>query len=379
MLLIIYPALHYIPLKIYIMISSSSGNFVQQYIQHVRLKQALFYVLGIVLILTAIFAVTVGEYHISFIDVFRSLIGDGSDRFRVVIWNIRMPRILAAIGAGWGLALSGTAIQALLKNPLGSPFTLGISQGAAFGASCAIVVFGVGGMENDAGLIGVESFINNYIVYSLPIFAFLGALVATAVILLLATVKQMAAESVILAGVALSALFTSGTILVQYFASEVELASVIFWTFGDVARSDWTEITIMLGAVGLAMLYLFFERWNLNVLGSGDETAKGLGVNVKRLRFQGMLVASLIAALITAFHGVIAFLGLLAPHLAKLLVGDDYRLVIPLSGVIGALLLLLADTAGRLLIGSGTLPVGVLTSFMGAPLFLYLLIRGRQR
>ena len=298
---------------------------------------------------------------------------------KIVVWNIRMPRITAAIVTGCGLGLSGVAMQSLLKNPLASPFTLGISQGAAFGAAFAIVFLGAGKMPGSAlRTADAGSFLLSN-VYAVTFFAFLSAMAATIIILLLARLKKLSPEAVILAGVALSSLFTSGTILVQYFASEVEIASVVFWTFGDVARSNWREIGILTLATLLVIVYFVFNRWNLNALSAGEDTARSLGVDVDRFRLWGMLLASLVAALATAFHGVIAFLGLLAPHIGRRLIGADHRFLIPYSCLIGSLLLLLADTTGRLLVGSGTLPVGVLTSFMGAPLFLYLLLRGLAR
>ena len=174
---------------------------------------------------------------------------------------------------------------------------------------------------------------------------------------------------------ALSSLFTSGTILIQYFATDVEIAAVVFWAFGDVARSTWREIGVMGIAPGGAGLF-YFEQWDLNALTAGKEVARGLGVEVEKIRIRGMFGATLVAALITCFQGVIAFIGLLAPHIGRRLVGSDHRLLTPLSCLIGALLLLAADTVGRILVGSGALPVGVITSFMGAPLFLYLLMRG---
>jgi iron complex transport system permease protein len=204
-------------------------------------------------------------------------------------------------------------------------------------------------------------------------------MIATAVILLLARLKKMSPESIILAGVAMSSLFTSGTILIQYFASEVEIASVVFWTFGDVTRSNWPEIGLLTMVTFAVIVYFVFVRWDLNAVSAGEDTARSLGLDVDRFRLYGMLLAALAASLATALHGVIAFLGLLAPHIGRRLIGADHRFLIPYSCLIGALLLLLADTAGRLIVGSGTLPVGVLTSFMGAPLFLYLLIRGLKR
>jgi len=311
---------------------------------------------GLILIM-AVYAVTQGSYEIPVKDVFMALMGKADHTSRVVIINLRLPRVVSSVICGWGLSLSGLCIQSVLKNPLGSPSTLGISQGAAFGAALSIVVLGSR-------------------VMSVTGFAFIGALAATLVILVLARLKKLSPEAVILAGVALSSLFASATILIQYLATETELAMVVFWTFGDVARSNWREIAVMAGAVTVCTGYLSAMRWDFNAMASGEETARGLGIDVEKLRIFGMVSAALVAALATAFHGVIAFIGLIAPHMARRLAGDDHGLLIPFSAILGALLLLSADTLGRVLIGSGALPVGVITSFLGAPMFLYLLIRG---
>jgi iron complex transport system permease protein len=319
--------------------------------------------------LLAAFAASRGAYRIplgSLFDLLGDALGDlvtGSafgevdHATWVVLTRIRLPRILAALICGWGLSLAGLGIQSLLRNPLGSPSTLGISQGAAFGAALAIVVFGAG-------------------VAQVSICAFAGAMTAAGLILLLARLRRLTPEAIILVGVALSSLFASATILIQFLASETELAMVVFWTFGDVGRSNWAELGLLFVAVLLATLCLIRLRWDLNALALGEAAAGGLGVGVAAVRLGGILAAALVAALATAFHGVIAFVGLVGPHMARRLVGDDHRLLIPFSAVIGALLLLAADTLGRLAMGSGALPVGVLTSFLGAPMFIYLLVRG---
>lgn len=332
-------------------------------------KQLFFLGLIATTFLLGVYAISRGSYQLSLSHVIQSIISDTGGNSSLVIWNIRMPRIVAAVVAGWGLSLSGLLIQSLLRNPLGSDFTLGISQGAAFGAVAGIILFNSGDINSGGG----------YSIYSVTLFAFSGAMAATWTILILAKLKQLSPEAIILAGVALSSLFHSGTILVQYFATETEIASSLFWTFGDVARSGWQEIGIMSVVVVAASIWVVFHRWNLNALLSGEETAKGLGVSVDRIRVQGMVIATLLSATVTAFHGVIGFFGLLAPHIARRVVGADHRLLIPFSCAIGAALLLLADTAGRLILGSGNMPVGVLTSFMGAPMFLYLLMRGIKR
>ncbi len=354
-------------------------QMVDAYKEKIQKKTRLFFALVFLLFALVIFSIAVGSYNLGVTGIIRSLFGLEEGAQKIVVWSIRMPRIIAAIITGGALGMSGMAIQCLLRNPLGSPFTLGISQGAAFGAAFSIVALGAGGMQESALKTADMNTGTIYSVYATTFFAFVGAITATIVILLLARLKKMSPEAIILAGVALSSLFTSGTILVQYFATEGEIARVVFWTFGDVARSDWPDIGILGGTTFLGILYYVFNRWNLNALSAGEDAAKSLGVDVERLRTSGMFMAALIAALATAFHGVIAFLGLLAPHIGQRLVGTDYRLLIPFSCLTGSLLLLTADTAGRLIVGSGTLPVGVLTSFMGAPLFLYLLMMGMKK
>lgn len=332
------------------------GVITAAYLKQARNRLMLLCLLFLVILLVSVYAVSSGSYDISVSELIKILSGNGEKTTRVVITNIRIPRTVAAILCGWGLALSGLAIQSLLKNPLGSPITLGISHGAAFGAAFSIVIFG-------AKMAAVTAS------------AFSGGMAATVFILLLVRLKKLSPLAILLTGTALHSLFLSGTYLIQYISNETNLARVVFWSFGDVARSDWNEIWILAAGVLLISIFLMMRRWDLNTLASGDDTAKGLGVNVERIRLSGMFLATLVAALATAFHGIIGFLGLIAPHMARRIVGDDHSILVPFSAVLGALLLLLADTAGRIFIGSGSLPVGVITSFLGAPMFLFLLIR----
>ncbi|MBN1365030.1 MAG: iron ABC transporter permease [Syntrophaceae bacterium] len=349
------------------------------YQKSIHKKIILFAALLLTLLVLIVYAIMVGHYDMSIRRIIETLLGCNAGTENIVVWNIRMPRIMAAIVTGCALGLSGVAMQSLLRNPLASPSTLGVSHGAAFGASFSIVFLGAGITHGNNIIITGEEGLIFKNVYLVTLCAFGGAMIATIVILLLARLKKMSPESIILAGIAMSSLFTSGTILIQYVASEVEIASVVFWTFGDVARSNWTEIGFLIVVTLGVMVYFIFVRWDLNAVSAGEDTAQSLGVKVERFRLWGMLLASLVASLATALHGVIAFLGLLAPHIGRRLIGADHRFLVPYSCLIGALLLLLADTVGRFIVGSGTLPVGVLTSFMGAPLFLYLLIRGLKK
>jgi iron complex transport system permease protein len=357
----------------------SSDSVLNAYRADLRRKARLFVLGALLLILLALVAVAVGSYDLTPGMVLRAVLAQTGGAIHTVVWNIRLPRIAAAVVSGWGLALSGLAFQSLLRNPLASPSTLGISHGAAFGAALAIVLLGAGGLQLSALRTGAPGSFHMYRPYAVTLFAFGGAMAATLTIVALARIKKLSSGAIILAGVALSSLFVSGTILIQYLASEVEIAAVVFWTFGDVARSTWKETGILTAVSILITLYFFWKRWDLNALTSGDDMARGLGVEVEKIRIRGLLLATVVTALVTCFHGVIAFLGLLAPHIGRRLVGSDHRFLLWHSCLVGSFLLLLADTCGRLMVGSGTLPVGVLTSFMGAPLFLYLLVRGNPR
>lgn len=322
----------------------------------------------------AIYAVNVGSSALQPVQVIRSLLGRGTGVSQVVVWNIRLPRILGAIIAGAGLSLAGCVMQNNLRNPLASPFTLGISQAAAFGATVAIIVFGAGSIQNtntDAVMIN-----NPYLVTGM---AFIWSMLATMAIIMLAKFRGVTPEAMVLAGVVLGSLFSAGTTIIQYFAQDVQVAAVVFWTFGDLGRTSWKEVLIMAVLIGQAFVYFMIRRWDYNAMDCGEESARGLGVQVERVRLGGMFIASLITAVIVSFLGIIGFIGLVAPQMMRRITGSDHRFLIPAAAVAGALLLLASDTLARTVISPVVLPVGAITSCMGAPLFLYLLLRGYDR
>jgi iron complex transport system permease protein len=315
-----------------------------------------------------------GAADLSVPSVLRALLGQAeSERARLIIWNIRLPQALAALAAGSGLALCGAAMQSVLRNPLGSPFTLGISHAAAFGAAVAVLLLGDGRMTATSGLAAMLT--QPMLIVAA---AFAASLAAALVILALARTRGATPEVLILSGVALGALFTAGTMVLQYLADDTQLAAMVFWTFGDTARANWTHVGILavvsLGAAG----YFLLNAWNYNAVDAGDETARGLGVPVDRVRMLGMLVATLVTAVIISFLGIIGFVGLVTPHLARRVVGADHRYLLPATAAAGALLLLAADTAARLALAPKVLPVSVLTAFLGAPIFFLLILRGRR-
>ncbi|MHC1601873.1 MAG: FecCD family ABC transporter permease [Methermicoccaceae archaeon] len=340
------------------------------YTKYVGRKLA--FLLGSCVLLTVLFVVSVslGPVNIPLEDVLTTLLGGHvSARWDAIIWNIRLPQALTAVASGAGLAVAGVAMQAILRNPLGSPYTLGISNAAAFGAAFSVMLLGTGAMHSR----GADA-VTIIDPYTTTIVAFVFCLVATFVILSISRYRGASPEVVILVGVALGALFTAGTMLLQYFADDTQLAAMVFWTFGDVGRASWSELAFIAVVVGASLAYFMLNCWNYNAIEAGDETAKGLGVNVQGVRLWGMLVASLVTTIVVAFLGIIGFVGLVCPHMVRRVIGDDHRFLIPGTCLTGSLLLLASDTVARLILAPHVLPVSILTAFLGAPTFIYLLI-----
>lgn len=305
--------------------------------------------------------------------VFYALLGKGSEKNLRIVWLARMPRIMAAVLAGLGLSVAGATMQSILRNPLGSPSTMGISSAAAFGAAFSILYLGAGSTLSS----GADSIIiNNPYITTISAFAF--AMVSTIMILLLVKLIDATPGTLILAGVALGSLFQAGTLSLEYFTSdETSLAAFIAWTFGDLGKANWDKIMILAIVVLPIVLYFIKKSWDFNALDSGDETAKSLGVDIHRTRILGMIFSSLVTAVVVSFFGIVSFVGLVVPHIVRRVIGGDERYLIPASVFFGAAFLLACDTAARTVISPEILPVGILTSFMGAPIFLYVLIKGR--
>jgi iron complex transport system permease protein len=334
---------------------------------HVRRK--FLFLVGCVaaLVVIVIVAANTGSIEISFLDVMRHLFTFDREGMGRIVWDIRMLRIVACILVGAGLAVAGVVMQCILRNPLASPYTLGISGAAAFGASFAIVFLQAGSSATSS--ISVS---NPYIV---TICAFLFSLAATALILVLTKVTRVTAETMVLAGVAISSMFAAGLSFMQYVATDSQLANIVSWSFGDMGRATWRWNLVVLAVLVAVSAYFAYRRWDYNALDAGEETAKGLGVNTERERIIGMVLSAMIASVIVSFFGIVAFIGLLGPHIARMVIGGDHRYLIPGAMVIGAAILLASDIVGMNIMHPMVLPVGIITSVLGGPLFIYLLIR----
>lgn len=327
-------------------------------------------------LVTAFFAASLGSLNIPVAEVVKTVFGQGGDMANTVIVGIRLPRVAAAVVVGAILAVSGAVMQCVLRNPLASASTLGVSQGAAFGAALGIIVFGGGVVNSGSTNVAVE--VNNPYIVTLCAFFFGG--LSTAVIIGLSQLKRsLGPGGLILAGVAVSSLFAGGSTLLQYFADDTKISAVVFWTFGNLGGANWNELAILAAVLVSALVYFMLNRWNYNAMESGTETARSLGVNTRSVMLVSMGVCALAASVAVSFVGIISFIGLIAPHIMRRLIGTDYRFLIPGSAIAGALLLILADTFGRLVIAPVILPIGAITSFLGAPVFLILLFRGDGR
>ena len=318
--------------------------------------------LTVFLLLSILLSLRAGSYNTPVTELIKGIFGKSADKkINLVVQNNRMPRICTAIIAGAGLGLAGCILQAILHNPLASASTLGVSQGATFGAAFAIVVM------NMTGAIGIS------------IYSFLGSIAVAIVILGLSRFKQVSAEGIVLAGVAISSMLSGATTLIQYFANEIQLTSLVFWTFGDLGSTGWEDLRPMGIMVLILLVYCFAHRWDYNALLNGEETAVSLGIHVQRLTLTNMVLCCLTCSIIVSNVGLINFIGLVAPHIVRMVVGNNHVYLIPGSVLAGAALLLLGDLIARVAIMPIILPIGAITSFLGGPLFLYLLFKGGRK
>lgn len=317
--------------------------------------------------LLAIFAATVGAYPISAEEVFRCLIEavtgqspEDTGIYHIVI-NLRMPAIVTSLVCGFALAICGVCMQSMLKNPLADPYTMGISSGAGFGAALAIIL----GIE----IIGGAGTVAN---------AFIFSLIPALVILFLSKFRNATPTMMILCGIALMYLFNAATQLFMLIADPEDLSTVYKWMIGSVDGTSMDEAVIILIVAVIGSIYVQYMSNQLNLMGLGDESAKTLGVDVERKRLILLMVVTLVAATVVSFTGIIGFIGLVAPHMVRAIIGTDNRYLIPASGFFGAFLLLLSHLIAMTVAQPMILPVGVITACIGGPLFLFLILRNSK-
>lgn len=330
-------------------------------------------VLVIVLSFVCLF---VGSSHMTLDECIAALHGVGSAANLRIIWNIRIPRVLAALIAGAGLSLSGLIMQTCLNNPMASPSTLGVANAAVFGANLSIIAFA-------GGYLSTGNNLSNYAVganpYATSMMAFLFSVISILLILGLCRLRSFSPGVVVLAGTAIGSVWSAGTTLLQFYATDVGISAAVIWNFGDLGRATYRTDRIMFVVVLIGLIFFWLMSWKYNALLSGDATAKSMGIHVERLRFFSMLLASVITAVCVSFLGVIGFVGIICPHVVKKLFGQDHRFSVPLSALGGSFLLVFSDTISRSIGNGSALPVGAITTLLGAPFFVAIIFLGKER
>jgi iron complex transport system permease protein len=320
--------------------------------------------LAAAIVVSVVLDLLAGPSGLTIADVFPALVGQATDSpAAIIVWQIRFPVAVLAVLVGAALALAGAEMQTTLDNPLASPFTLGMSSAATFGASLAIVL----GLQ----IPGVPQS------WVLPTCAFACAFLSVLLLQSAARSRQAGPETLVLFGIALFFTFNALVAIMQFIASEQALQQLVFWTMGSLDRADWTTNQLVAAVVVLVVPFSLGAAWKLTALRLGDERARSFGINVSRLRLWSLLRISALTATSVAFVGTIAFVGLVGPHIARMLVGEDHRFFLPASAICGALVMSLASVASKTVVPGAVIPIGLVTALIGVPFFVTLII-GRR-
>lgn len=350
-------------------------NVRQQYDRHMRAKAAILAACAVLVLLIAVFSICVGAADLSLTDVLHVFVADahtraqsGYDTTVKIVWMLRMPRVIMGVLAGAGLALCGVVMQGITRNPLVSPYTVGISNAAAFGVA-VVVLFSselpLSGILSGQAMRTVGAFV-------------MAALCAMGVYGVSAT-RKMNVTTLVLMGTALSYLFSALSNTMQYLANEQELSTIVNWTFGNLQKATWGQIAVVAGLFSVVFLVSMLYARSLNAMaGSSEDVPRALGINVAAVRLIVGFLTILLSAIIISFVGVIGFVGIVAPHIARMIVGSDHRLLIPLSCICGGLLLVVSDTIGRTLFNPVVIPVGIVVAYVGVPVFVHLIICNKK-
>ncbi|MBL8573755.1 MAG: iron ABC transporter permease [Hyphomicrobiaceae bacterium] len=316
------------------------------------------------LVASGLLDIATGPAFLPVSEVARSILRLSQDRtVDAIVWTIRLPVALIAIFVGASLGLTGAIMQTILNNPLASSYTLGVSAGAGFGAALVIV------MGSFLPVLGDQA---------IPVSAFVFAAIACAGVFAIGQTRGASAEMLVLGGIALLFLFQALLSLLQFIASPEALQLIVFWLFGSLQKATWTKAAIVAGVLALAVPVLVADVWRLTALKLGDERARGLGVDVRALRLRAFVLISALTGTAVAFVGTIGFVGLVAPHIARIFVGEDQRGFLPASAIFGALLLSLSSVASKTVLPGAIVPIGIVTALIGVPFFIWLIVANRR-
>jgi len=287
----------------------------------------------------------------------------------LIVVGFRLPRIFLAILTGISLAVAGAVMQGLLRNPLVSPFTLGLSSAASFGAALAIVL--------GPGVL-VSYFLLSYDMW-IVVFAFVFGWLSMLLVYWISRSRGTTQSTLILAGVVIGYLFTAGVMALKYITNNEKLRELMVWLMGGMWGASWSAVLLLVPLVIICFFLLERRAWDLNALSAGDDVAKNLGINVERLRLSGLMISTFAASCCLAFTGIIGFIGLMGPHICRMIIGSDHRYLIPCAGLMGAAILLVSDTVARTIMSPVEIPVGIIMYAIGGVFFLFLIMRGKGR
>lgn len=315
---------------------------------------------GVVCLISLILDVATGPSMLPPSEVFQTLLlSDEVEQItKVIVFDLRLPMALMALCVGAALGVGGAEIQTLLNNPMASPYTLGLAAAAGLGASI-VIAFGTFGLP---------------VTIAVPIGAFSMTMIAAGILFMFASMRRLSSEMLVLAGIAMLFFFQSVLSLVQYLSAPEVSQQILFWLFGSLTKSTWENLTFTAAVTVVCTSFLFKDAWKLTALKMGEERAASLGVNTKVLRLRVLFFVAVMTAVAISFVGVIGFIGLVAPHVARMLVGEDQRFFLPLSMVVGAAFLSVASVLSKVLIPGALFPVGIVTSFIGVPFFFWIML-----
>ena len=329
--------------------------------------------LSILLVVFFIASIFIGSSHISFLEGLQGLFGQGTKNVNIIVQNIRLPRIIAAILIGIALSISGVIMQTISNNVMASPSTLGVTNAAVLGANIAIIILGGGMIVVNGGNINIS---NPYFVSGI---AFIFALISVLIVLGLSRIRKFNNATTVLIGVTFGTFCTGVTTLIQYFASDTSLATAVYWSFGDLGRASYLDDLIIFVVTIVALIFFIVFSFRYNAMLLGEDSASTLGININLFRFISLLLASLLTAVAVSLVGIIGFIGLIVPQVSRKLVGNNHIHLLITSSLLGAVVLLISDIFSRILLNGFSLPVGAITSIIGAPIFILILLLGRRK
>jgi iron complex transport system permease protein len=344
-----------------------NGNSVNEIYREITSQKYLrLFVFAALCLLTLVIDILVGPAWLSVQDVISAIfsIRTVDPTVNTIVWTMRLPLALMAIAVGAALGIAGAEMQTVLDNPLASPYTLGVSAAAGFGAALAIVLG-----------VGVAPFLQMYLV---PINAFFFALLTCILIYVIGKKRKATTEIMVLVGIALMFTFQALLSLLQYLASTEALQQVVFWLFGSLIKTTWPKLGIVTVFLAAIVPLLVCDAWKLTALKLGDNKARGLGINVERLKLKTFVLISILTAVAVCFVGTIGFIGLVGPHIARMLVGEDQRFFLPMAAMGGAFILSAASICSKMIIPGAILPIGIVTSLIGIPFFMSLILSKRR-